>query len=69
MAKQYRARTKFSSLLPFHMFTKIWNDFQPEIREFEKASIFKHKLRTQILDNYQRAIICTNQRCRQCFPT
>ena len=58
MAKQYRAVTKFSSLLPFHMFPKIWNDFLPEIRELEKASIFKHKLRTQMLDNYQREIIC-----------
>ena len=61
MAKQCRARTTFSSLLPFHMFTKIGNDFQTEIREFEKASIFKHKLRTQMLDNYQREIICTNK--------
>ena len=32
MATQQRARTKFSSLLPFHKFPQIWNNLHPKIR-------------------------------------
>jgi hypothetical protein len=68
MATQQRARTKFSSLLPFHKFPHIWNNLHPEIREIQNTTSFKRKLRSKLLESYEGKIICVNRRCRQCFP-
>jgi len=35
MAKQYRARTKFSSLVPLHQFPQIWNDLPAKFRDIK----------------------------------
>jgi len=35
MEKQYRARTKFSSLLPLHQFTQIWSDLPAKFRDIK----------------------------------
>jgi hypothetical protein len=67
-ANQKRARTKYSSLLPYHNFPKLWNDLAPVYRTIDSVKIFKKELRTYFLDKYMANVRCTNRRCRQCFP-
>jgi hypothetical protein len=67
MAKQYRARTKFSSLLPLHQFPQTWNDLPAAFRDIKNINTFKRCFRAHILDNYAASIVCVNRRCRQCF--
>ena len=67
MEKQYRARTKFSSLLPLHQFTQIWSDLPAKFRDIKNINYFKGCFRAHILDNYTESIVCVNRRCRQCF--
>ena len=67
-ANQKRARTKYSSLLPYHNFPKLWNDLAPVYRTIDSVNTFKTKLRTYFLDKYMASVRCSNRRCRQCFP-
>jgi len=68
MAMQHRARTKYSSLLPYHKFPQIWNALQPDIREIQNTATFKRKLKSCLLGKYEEKILYVNRRCRQCFP-
>ena len=68
LAIERRARTKFSSNLPWHSFPKIWNSLPSQLRNIASTPAFKRKLRTHLLDAYPENVQCTNARCRQCFP-
>jgi hypothetical protein len=68
VAKQTRARTRFSSLLPYHAFPKIWNELTPSYREIESIHKFKGVFRAYLLSRYMTNVKCNNRRCRQCFP-
>ena len=68
VAKQTRARTRYSSLLPYHTFPKIWNELAPSFRLIESTNKFKRVLRAHLLDKYKTNVRCDNRRCRQCFP-
>jgi hypothetical protein len=68
VAKQTRARTRFSSLLPYHAFPKIWNELAPSYREIESIHKFKGVFRAYLLSRYMTNVKCNNRRCRQCFP-
>ena len=66
-AIQKRARTKFSSLLPYHKLPMIWNSLSVNLTSSEKLNNLKKLLITDILDNYAENIKCNNTYCRQCF--
>ena len=53
-------RTLFSSKLPKHNFTRIWNNIDDKIRNVKHISKLKHILRDQYLDTYLRRVECLN---------
>ncbi len=68
LAIERRARTKFSSKLPWHSFPKIWNSLPPQLRSITSTPVFKHHIKKYLLDAYAENVRCTNDRCMQCFP-
>ena len=63
-----RPRTKFSSRLPIHQFTNIWNQLDDYLQRCNSKIKLKHELRKCYLDSYQMSVRCHNIRCEQCFP-
>ena len=68
-ASRKRARTKFTSMLPFHKFPQTWNEINYNLRAIEKVAVLKKELRNHLIDKYSETVTCENARCRQCFPT
>ena len=59
-------RTTFSSKLPKHRFTNIWNSVDASIRNETTRKLFKHRIYKQYLDHYKAYATCTNLRCHEC---
>ena len=68
-ANQKRARTKFSSLLPFHQMLKIWNELDDDLKEIQTLNMFKKRTHAYLLGKYENNVICANPRCGQCSAT
>ena len=60
-------RTKFSSLLPGHMFTSIWNNLDKNIIIIKSRSSFKKALMKNMLQKYSEYIRCSNKSCKYCY--
>jgi len=67
LANCTRCRTKFTSLLPLHMFPKIWNELGSCYQEKISLGKFKSAVRVHYLSTYRSSVRCQNTRCRQCF--
>ena len=67
VANQKRARTKFSSLLPYHKFPHIWNALELRYRNIANKHKFKRELHANYLNTYLEHITCINLTCRQCY--
>ena len=61
-----RPTTHFSSKLPRHNFTRIWNNIDDKIRNVKRRSKLKHILRDQYLHTYLCRVECLNPRCSEC---
>ena len=69
LANYTRPRTKFTSLLPLHMFPKIWNELGTYYHNITQISRFKRIVRAHYINNYKKSIRCDNIRCIQCSQT
>ena len=67
LLKNERARTTFSSKLPKHNFTNIWNNISENIRNVANRRLFKCMLHTYYTDQYESLVICTNPMCPDCL--
>ena len=63
LLKKERARTTFSSKLPKHNFTNIWNNISENIRNVANRRLFKCMLHKYYTDQYESLVICTNPIC------
>ena len=63
---QSRPRTSFSSKLPKHNFTRIWNKTGSTLAHFKKRLTFKRLLKNSYLEAYRSQIKCFNPRCTDC---
>ena len=68
IANQQRARTKFTSLLPYHKLPQIWNTLMPQHRTIQNKNKLRAVLYAHLLSKYSDNVQCLNTRCRQCFP-
>ena len=66
LLKKERARTTFSSKLPKHNFTNIWNNISENIRNVANRRLFKCMLHKYYADQYESLVICTNPICPDC---
>ena len=66
LLKKERARTTFSSKLPKHNFTNIWNNISENIRNAVNRLLFKFILHNYYTDKYESLVICTNPTCPEC---
>ena len=66
LLKKERARTTFSSKLPKHNFTNIWNNISENIRNAVNRRLFKFMLHNYYTDKYESLVICTNPTCPDC---
>ena len=62
------ARTRFSSLLPYHRLPCLWNGLPIHIQDIESCKLFKIDLKKLYLSTYRDAVVCESQNCRQCHP-
>ena len=64
MASHYnRARTTFTSQLPYHKFPLIWNNLRVHLRTLNSFGKFKSTLSKDLFSQYSNHIICNNRRC------
>ena len=63
---QSRPRTTFSSKLPKHNFTRIWNKTGSTLAHGKNKLTFKRLLKNRYLEAYETHIKCTNPRCTDC---
>ena len=63
---QSRPRTTFSSKLPKHNFTRIWNKTGSTLAHGKKRLTFKRLLKNSYLEAYRSQIKCFNPRCTDC---
>jgi exonuclease III len=68
LANVSRYRTNFTAKLPYHRFPRIWNDLDIVCHEAESLRIFKNMVHKQLIEKYSVNVLCSNTRCRQCFP-
>ena len=54
LANYTRPRTKFTSLLPLHMFPKIWNELGTYYHDITPISRFKRIVRAHYINNYKK---------------
>ena len=66
LLKKERPRTTFSSKLPKHNFTNIWNNISENIRNAVNRRLFKFMLHNYYTDKYESLVICTNLTCPDC---
>ena len=66
LLKKERARTTFSSKLPKHNFTNIWNNISGNIRNAVNRRLFEFMLHNYYTDKYESLVICTNPTCPDC---
>ena len=52
LAQCSRFRTTFTSKIPFHKFTRLWNELLPVCHQITSTRIFKTKIQTSLLDSY-----------------
>ena len=63
---QSRPRTTFSSKLPKHNFTRIWNKTGSTLAHGKNRLTFKRLLKNSYLEAYRSQIKCFNPRCTDC---
>ena len=63
---QSRPRTTFSSKLPKHNFTRIWNKTGSTLARGKNWLTFKRLLKNSYLEAYRSQINCFNPRCTDC---
>ena len=63
---QSRPRTTFSSKLPKHNFTRIWNKTGSTLAHGKNKLTFKRLLKNSYLEAYRSQIKCFNPRCTDC---
>ena len=63
---QSRPITTFSSKLPKHNFTRIWNKTGSTLAHGKNTLTFKRLLKNRYLEAYETHIKCTNPRCTDC---
>ena len=63
---QSRPRTTFSSKLPEHNFTRIWNKAGSTLAHGKNRLTFKRLLNNSYLEAYRSQIKCFNPRCTDC---
>ena len=63
---QSRPRTTFSSKLPKHNFTRIWNKTGSSLVHGKTRLPFKRLLKNSYLEAYRSQIKCFNPRCTDC---
>ena len=63
---QSRPRTTFSSKLPKHNFTRIWNKTGSTLAHGKNKLTFKRLLKNRYLEAYETHIKCTKPRCTDC---
>lgn len=68
MAIQRKARTKFTSLLPYHRLPQNWNNLVLHMRAMKSTKQVQSSLKTSLLEQYAAYVKCANRRCKQCFP-
>ena len=59
-SEKERPRTTFSSKLPKHYFTNIWNNISENIRNAVNRRQFKAMLHNYYTDQYESCVICTS---------
>ena len=63
---QSRPRTTFSSKLPKHNFTRIWNKTGSTLAHGKNRLTFKRLLKNSYLEAYRSHIKCLSPRCTDC---
>ena len=67
LANCSRSRTKFTDLLPLHMFPKMWNEIHPKFHEIIASfGLFKRSVRAGFIEEYMDYVSCGNPTCHQC---
>ena len=66
LANCSRSRTKFTDLLPLHMFPKMWNELHPKFHEIASFGLFKRSVRAGFIEEYMDYVSCGNPTCHQC---
>ena len=66
LANCSRSRTKFTDLLPLHMFPKMWNEIHPKFHEIASFGLFKRSVRAGFIEEYMDYVSCGNPTCHQC---
>ena len=66
LANCSRCRTKFTDLLPLHMFPKMWNELHPKFHEIASFGLFKRSVRAGFIEKYMDYVSCGNPTCHQC---
>ena len=61
-----KQRTHFSSKLPLHHFTKLWNNFDYKIQNLKSRHKFKYLIYKHYLSSYLNHVHCLNPRCVEC---
>ena len=61
-----KPRTNFSSKLPLHHFTKLWNNLEYTIQNLKSRHKFKYVISKQYLSSYLNQVHCLNLRCVEC---
>ena len=61
-----KPRTNFSSKLPLHHFTKLWNNLEYTIQNLKSRHKFKYVISKQYLSSYLNQVHCLNPRCVEC---
>ena len=64
---QSRPRTTFSSKLPKHNFTRIWNKTGSTLAHGKNRLTFKRLLKNSYLEAYKSHIKCINPGCTDCY--
>ena len=64
---QSRPRTTFSSKLPKHNFTRIWNKTGSTLAHGKNILTFKRLLKNSYLEAYKSHIKCINPGCTDCY--
>ena len=64
---QSRPRTTFSSKLPKHNFTRIWNKTGSTLAHGKNTLTFKRLLKNSYLEAYKSHIKCINPGCTDCY--
>ncbi len=67
LAHTMRSRTKYTSDLPLHKFSYIWNQLDHTLQKLASFSMFKRKVCVNLLRDYRNHVTCDNIRCSQCF--